>query len=218
MIKNKYDSFLNDRKAINRLKKEYEEHKNLIIGFDFDNTVFDCHNEGLSLNSVIELVKRCSDLGFTMCLHTLCLGDEGYMTHGEKEDYCIDTLGIKVDYVNESPVLNNQDYKYPNKPFYSILLDDRCGLSAAYDILHTTLDELDLLDELLFEVREYSEHPMCAGKPIQYIKAKSLDEAMEIWNGPINGFFKVKSLEKKEYNKRKNQILEQFNLLKYYGI
>ena len=31
------NSYLNDRKAIDRLKKEYLQHKKLIIGFDFDN-------------------------------------------------------------------------------------------------------------------------------------------------------------------------------------
>ena len=37
--------------------------------------------------------------------------------------------GIRVDFVNESPVLKT------TKPYYNILLDDRAGLEDAYHIL-----------------------------------------------------------------------------------
>jgi hypothetical protein len=53
-------------------------------------------------------------------------------------------LGIRVDFINESPVMRKQNILYNNKPFYSILLDDRAGLSSAYNILSTTLNELNL--------------------------------------------------------------------------
>ena len=134
-------SFLNDRKAINRLKREYKEHKNLVLGFDFDNTVFDYHNQGLYLQPVINLLKQCSDLGFTMCLHTNSQED-GQTT--KKAWHCTEILKLRIDYINESPLLPKYDSQWNNKPFYSILLDDRAGLSASYNILKTTLDELGL--------------------------------------------------------------------------
>lgn len=125
-------SFLSDRKCIDRLKKEYQEHQNLIIGYDFDNTVYDTHNQGLNVIPVIELLKKCSKAGFTMCLYTI--PDRLHW----KIAY-VKELGIKLDYINESPIMPNTE-----KPYFNILLDDRAGLSASYNILKTTLKELNL--------------------------------------------------------------------------
>lgn len=134
------NSYLNDRKAIDRLKREYQEHKSLIIGFDYDCTIFDFHNEGLELRPVIDLLIKCSDLGFLMCLHTLTNEGSSYFPKINESMH----LGIRVDFINESPVMRKQNILYNNKPFYSILLDDRAGLSSAYNILKTTLEELSL--------------------------------------------------------------------------
>lgn len=135
------ESYLNDRKAIIRLKEEFKQHGNLVIGFDFDNTIFDYHKEDLFLQPVIDLLKRCSDLDFTMCLYSNSR-EEGMGT--KKAWHCNNVLGIKVDHINTSPLLMGQDPHWGAKPFFSILLDDRAGLSAAYNILKTTLDELRL--------------------------------------------------------------------------
>lgn len=133
------NSYLNDRKAIDRLKREYLEHKNLIIGFDFDNTIYDYHKEGLELQPVIELLKKCSDLEFTMCLYTI--PDRLKF----KENY-VNSLNIKCHFINESPIMDVRHNLFDSKPYFNILLDDRAGLSASYNILLTTLKELDLWD------------------------------------------------------------------------
>lgn len=140
------NSFLSERMGIDRLKREFREHKSLVIGFDFDNTIFDYHEKGLELNPVIELLARCSDLGFTMCLYSLTSPSDkiGINSLQNKVRFC-NNLEIKVHHVNESPLLHsNQDPSAPYKPFFSILLDDRAGLPSAYTILKTTLDELAL--------------------------------------------------------------------------
>lgn len=131
------NSYLNDRKAIDRLKKEYLEHSSLIIGFDFDETIYDFHKTGLELQPVIDLLIKCSNLGFTMCLNSI--NDR----IGFKDSYT-KQLGIKVEYVNSSPV-----FKDMGKPYFNIFLDDRAGLSASYNILLTTLKELNLYEEVL---------------------------------------------------------------------
>lgn len=142
-------SYLSDRLAIDRLKREYQEHGKLIIGFDFDCTIYDYHNEGLELQPVISLLKKCSDLGFVMCLYSLILQpkerSENDLGITQKINHCND-LGIKVDYFNNSPVLTNQIFNNTcyKKPYFNILLDDRAGLSASYNILKTTLEELNL--------------------------------------------------------------------------
>ena len=126
------NSYLDDRKAINRLKKEYLQHKKLIIGFDFDNTIYDYHKENLELTPIINLLKRCSKLKFIMCLYTI--DNNLYF----KRTYTR-MLGINIDCVNTSPVILGN-----GKPYFNILLDDRAGLSASYNILLTTLNELNI--------------------------------------------------------------------------
>lgn len=106
-----------------RLVEEYETHCNLVVGFDFDNTVFDYHNNGGNYSAVIDLLKRCKDLGFTLCLSTSEFEQDKI---DWKVKYC-DHYGIKPDYINESPIL-----KGTKKPFFSILLDDRAGLESAF--------------------------------------------------------------------------------------
>ncbi len=137
-----HNSYLNNQKAVDRLVKEYKEHKNLVIGFDFDCTIYDYHKEELDLYPVIEILQRCSNLGFTMCLHTL-VNVNAEMTLFDKIKHC-KSLNIKVDYINSSPILNEQPETINSKPFYSILLDDRAGLLASYEILLQTLKELKL--------------------------------------------------------------------------
>lgn len=127
-----------DRLSIERLKQEYKLHHTLVIGFDFDNTIYDSHDNGLNVDPVKLLLKQCSVLGFTMCLYTISSNPDE-MTTLDKIDYCTG-IGIQVDYVNKSPLLPN-----PYKPFFNILLDDRAGLAAAYNTLRTALLELNLI-------------------------------------------------------------------------
>ena len=129
------ESYLSDRRAIDRLISDYKKYGSLIIGCDFDDTLFDLHELGLDMSPVIELVKKCQDLKFTTCLWTACT-DDWSLTY--KKQICSD-LGLKFDMFNESPSMNDS-----RKPHFSILLDDRAGLSAAYNILLTTLKELNL--------------------------------------------------------------------------
>ena len=112
--------------ALVRLKKEYESHGKLVVGFDFDNTIFDVHNNGRNYSAIITLLQECKKLGFILCLYTAELREEWLKW---KIDYC-KHFGIEPDYVNESPLLPGT-----KKPFFNILLDDRAGLESAYNTL-----------------------------------------------------------------------------------
>ena len=57
-----------------------------------------------------------------------------------KKQYC-KSVGILFTFINTSSVMQNDE-----KPYFNILLDDRAGLSASYNILLTTLKELNLWD------------------------------------------------------------------------
>lgn len=129
------NSYLNDQKAIDRLVSEYKKYNRLIIGFDFDCTIFDYHKENLDVHPVIDLLRDASDLDFIMCLHTISL-------HARDVDVKVSYtrgLGINVHYINTSPILTNSFPESNKKACYSILLDDRAGLSASYNILKETI-------------------------------------------------------------------------------
>lgn len=117
--------------ATERLIKEYETHGKLVVGFDFDNTIFDVHNNGCNYSDVINLLRECKRLGFVLCLYTAELREDwlkwkiGYCKH----------FGIEPDYVNESPLLPGT-----KKPFFNILLDDRAGLESAYITLKEVVE------------------------------------------------------------------------------
>lgn len=115
----------NDEGAFERLLADYKRYKTLIVGFDFDNTVFDYNNNGGDYSEIIELLKECKSLRFNICLYTITDRIDWKYKHCCK-------LGIKPDYVNESPVIIEQG---SNKPFFNILLDDRAGLESAYNML-----------------------------------------------------------------------------------
>lgn len=123
-----------DYNCVRRLEKELNTHGSLVIGFDFDNTVFDVHNNGRNYKDIIDALKNCKDKGWTLCLYTSEL-DENWLKW--KIDYC-KHFGIEPDYVNESPLL-----KGTKKPFFSLLLDDRAGLQSAYLILKSILNYAD---------------------------------------------------------------------------
>lgn len=117
--------------AVERLKRDYDNHGKLVVGFDFDNTIFDTHNKGGNYSDIISLLQKCKKLGFTLCLYTAELREEWLKW---KVDYC-KHFGIKPDYVNESPLLPGT-----KKPFFNILLDDRAGLESAYLTLKEIVD------------------------------------------------------------------------------
>lgn len=124
----------NDYSCINRLVSELNTHGSLVIGFDFDNTIFDVHNNGGNYKDIIDALRDCKSKGWTLCLFTSEL-DENWLKW--KINYC-KHFGIEPDYVNESPIL-----KGTKKPFFNLLLDDRAGLQSAYTILKNILSYAD---------------------------------------------------------------------------
>ena len=118
-------------KCLRRLMDEYEKYGSLVVGFDFDNTIYDTHGLGFDYSEVIELLRECKELGFTLCLYT-AEQDEEHLKW--KIEYCKEQ-GIAPDYVNESPLLNGTV-----KPFFSILLDDRASLETSWMHLKTVVE------------------------------------------------------------------------------
>ena len=117
------DPYCNHARIIDRLKNELEKYEFLIVGFDFDDTIYDYHNKGYTYDYVINLLKEAKELGFILCLYTVELDPDKLEW---KINYC-KNLGIEPDYVNKSPVMIST-----TKPFFNVLLDDRAGLYESY--------------------------------------------------------------------------------------
>lgn len=127
-----FNDYYNEQRCMTRLLDDFLKHGNLVIAFDFDNTIYDYHEIGCTFNDVICLLKECSELGFTMVLFT---ANEGKEKLDFCKEYCLKN-GIRVDYINESPIMKTR------KPYYNILLDDRAGLESAYKTLKAVVSNI----------------------------------------------------------------------------
>lgn len=132
MNKTIYDPYFNTERCVNRMLGWYKKHGNLIVAFDYDDTVYDFHKQDFAYPEVTALLKECSELGFVMILFTGHT-DKDYETL--KSDLA--EQGIRVDAINESTV---KDEMFKKKIYCNILLDDKAGLGQAYEILRRTVD------------------------------------------------------------------------------
>ena len=115
----------------NRLKQDYLAHKSLFVAFDYDNTVFDYHSQGINYDEIIEILRTCKSLGFTLILFT---GNEGEKLETIKQD--LKNREIPFDLINENPLMKTR------KPYYNILLDDRSGLKESFNYLKRLIYEI----------------------------------------------------------------------------
>ena len=126
----------NQQACLDRLKEEYDKYGKLIVAFDFDNTIYDFHNNGGDYSEVIELLKECIKLEFDLILFTV---DEDPYKISEKIRWLVsnDLWNYKSShfFVYTSPIFSGS-----RKPYYNILLDDRAGLEESYNILKQVVD------------------------------------------------------------------------------
>ena len=127
--KKKIDPYMNYKSYVDCLMKEWDEHGNLCVAFDFDNTVFDYHGKGFLFPVIDFLLKECKKEGFKLILFT---AKETKEELNQCVDYCKER-GYEPDFINMSPVMNTK------KPYYNILLDDRAGLDSAAMVLSFVL-------------------------------------------------------------------------------
>lgn len=126
------DFYLSDNNVVERLVREWKQYKNIVIAYDFDNTVYDYHGEGHTYEDVIELLRNCKTYGATLVVFTANDEDK----HPFIEDY-LKRNNIPYDYINETP--KHIPVKTKKKIYYNILLDDRAGLKSAYKTLSLAL-------------------------------------------------------------------------------
>lgn len=120
------DTYMNIDTCANRLYNEYKEYGNLIIAFDFDETVYS--EDGPETHAqMIELLQACGKLGFELIVYT-CRPENEW-------DFVKDYL-----YSNEIPFhginVESKTTTFPKskeKIFYNIFFEDRAGLKSAYE-------------------------------------------------------------------------------------
>lgn len=125
------DYFLNDKNCIDRLISEYNKYGSLIVAYDFDNTVFDFYKKGYAYDEVIALLRECKNMGFHLTVFTSCNDDR----FPEIKEY-LTKNNIPFDGINETP--DFIPFK-GRKVYFNILLDDRAGLSSAFQQLWTVI-------------------------------------------------------------------------------
>lgn len=120
------DEYLVENSSYERLYEEYKKYGSLVIGFDFDNTVYDFHKTGKSYEMVRQLLK---DLVYIGC-KTICWTAQKdinfvakFLDHNEIPYNGINSNGIDLGWESR-------------KPFFSALLDDRVGLLQVYNDLN----------------------------------------------------------------------------------
>lgn len=119
------DPYLDREASFTRLMREYELHGSLVVGYDFDSTVFDYHNNGEDYPAVTELLRQLKSIGCKLICWTATRDLEFVKQYlAEKNIPCdgINTDGIKLPWESR-------------KPFFSTLLDDRVGLAQVYEEL-----------------------------------------------------------------------------------
>lgn len=134
----------------NRLLSEYKLHGKLVIAYDYDNTVFDYHNQGHSYEMVIDLIRRCREKGFELIVFT----GSATSRFGEIKEY-LDSHNIPFDRINENPSFFKSDSR---KIFFNIILDDRAGLPTAYNVLKRLLDLIDKPKETSIPKEQWGVH------------------------------------------------------------
>jgi len=131
------DEYLIPDASYQRLLKEYREHGSIVVAFDFDNTVYDFHNKGVSYDQVIQLLRelrryKCYLICFTANTNSTFV-----------EDFLLDK-SIPFDAINENPPFFKCDAR---KIYFNALLDDRAGLLQVYTELNQLITTLNNSNE-----------------------------------------------------------------------
>lgn len=126
------DPFMDHEAVVYRLKDYVLQHGKLIVAYDFDDTVYDYHKRGSSYPKVIQLLKRCANLGWYMIVYTGA-GRERY----ESIKSYLNDEDIPYHCINQPVLTASQDKG--SKIYYNIMLDDKAGLYSAYQALNQTV-------------------------------------------------------------------------------
>jgi len=117
--------FLNPESTYKRLLTEYTKYGSLVVAFDFDNTVYDYHQQGLDYSEIVDLLQKLREINCFLIVWT-ANEDEAFV-----KNYC-ETHQIPFNSINQNPPFFTSNSR---KIYYNELLDDRAGLRESFDRL-----------------------------------------------------------------------------------
>ena len=124
--------FLNTDATYARLLSEYSKYNSIVVAFDFDNTVYDYHKQGLNCSEIIELLQKLKEINCFLIVWT-ANEDVDFV-----RNYCLENQ-ISFDSVNENPPFFKSKSR---KIYYNELLDDRAGLRESFERLLKLYNEI----------------------------------------------------------------------------
>ncbi|MEN0050217.1 MAG: hypothetical protein AAF806_24340 [Bacteroidota bacterium] len=132
------DFYLNQQNAYERIWKEYLTYNCLIVAYDFDNTVYDCHQKGWQFKQVIRFLRRLKKIGCYLIIFTANQDLNFVKTHCQKQDIPFDVINENAPFISSTA----------RKIYYNALLDDRAGLRMTYDLLWKLSQQIMLQAEM----------------------------------------------------------------------
>jgi hypothetical protein len=123
------DKYLVQNNVLNRMIDEYLKYGYTILAYDFDDTVFDTHNESNTYAQVIEVLQMCSKFKEDIYMICFTVRDASDI---EVAKY-LDENNIRHDAINDN--CPHITISTSRKILYSLFLDDKAGLLSAYETL-----------------------------------------------------------------------------------
>ena len=120
-----------------KLVNIHKEHGYILVGCDFDDTVFPFTNNKYIEDrcKVVRDLLRSIKNDIVLCLYTVA--DEQSMKY---KNHIMRQWDLEPAYINESKI---SPWKGSQKPFFNIMLDDKAGLNEAIEILTEFKDYLN---------------------------------------------------------------------------
>lgn len=128
------DYYLDNENVTNRLIEEWKKYGKIIICADFDDTLYDFHKKGRTYTNVISLLKRCEKVGAYFIIFTANDDIEMIKTYLKENNIPFDKINENMDFVKFTA----------RKIYFNIMLDDRCGLSSAYETLLQAVEYMEI--------------------------------------------------------------------------
>ena len=117
---------------VNKTLEAYEKHGSIIVGVDFDDTVFASDmsdQENMARCSLVADLLRILKSNYSVIICMFSVADKQTLRY---KWWIMRQIGLQPDYVNESPVKHWGDC---SKPYFNIYLDDKSGLNEMIEVL-----------------------------------------------------------------------------------
>lgn len=130
-----FDPYLDAERVYTRIRDEFLKYGRLIIAFDFDDTIFNTHNnEGWHYDKIIKLLQRWRPYAYMICWSA-----STEARYPKMRDY-MEWFEIPCDAINaNAPWIEERGRKI----YANIYLDDRAGMNTSYWALERLISEIE---------------------------------------------------------------------------